>query len=80
MLDIYNALLMSILIGALRISGVAPTRGLFKKFLSEGESSLLGEVKIRKDVILDMEKLRSNMEKIPPEKRGGYLKEISVPL
>ncbi len=75
MLDIYNTLLMSISISASRISGIAPTRGLFKKFLPGGDFPLLSEVEIKKDVTLDVEKLRSNMEKIPPEERGEYLKE-----
>lgn len=74
--DIYKALFLSISIGASTVSGVAPTRGMLRRCLSQTEfGGFLKGVSIQKDATLDFRKLKENFEKLPPKKREHMIKE-----
>jgi predicted regulator of Ras-like GTPase activity (Roadblock/LC7/MglB family) len=69
-LDIYNAIFMAMSIGASKIMGVAPARGLTKKFLpAEQCKKLLDGVDVKNNSTIDFEKIKENALKIPVEER-----------
>ncbi|AEG18729.1 roadblock/LC7 domain-containing protein [Methanobacterium paludis] len=69
-LDIYNALFMAMSIGASKIMGVAPARGLTKKFLpAEQCKKLLDGVDVKNNSTIDFDKIKENALKIPVEER-----------
>jgi predicted regulator of Ras-like GTPase activity (Roadblock/LC7/MglB family) len=69
-LDIYNAIFMAMSIGASKIMGVAPARGLTKKFLpAEQCKKLLDGVDVKNNSTIDFDKIKENALKIPVEER-----------
>ncbi len=69
-LDIYNAIFMAMSIGASKIMGVAPARGLTKKFLPiEQCKKLLDGVDVKNNSTIDFDKIKENALKIPVEER-----------
>ena len=69
-LDIYEAIFRAMSIGASKIMGVAPARGLTQKFLpSENCKKLLDGVNVKSNSTIDFNKIRENAMKIPVEER-----------
>jgi predicted regulator of Ras-like GTPase activity (Roadblock/LC7/MglB family) len=69
-LDIYEAIFRAMSIGASKIMGVAPARGLTQKFLPlEHCKKLLDGVNVRSNSTIDFEKIRENANKIPVKDR-----------
>lgn len=74
--DIYKALFLSLSIGAAKVSGVAPTRGMLRRYLPQKECTvLLDGVDIKPDATLDFNKLKENISKLPPAEREQFLKD-----
>jgi predicted regulator of Ras-like GTPase activity (Roadblock/LC7/MglB family) len=69
-LDIYESIFRAMSIGASKIMGVAPARGLTQKFLPLEECKiLLDGVKVKSNSTIDFNKIRENVAKIPVEER-----------
>jgi predicted regulator of Ras-like GTPase activity (Roadblock/LC7/MglB family) len=69
-LNIYESIFMAMSIGASKIMGVTPTRGLNRKFLPvEQCKKLLDGVDVNNNSTIDFEKIRENAERIPPKER-----------
>ena len=69
-LNIYNAIFVAMSIGASKIMGVAPARGLTKKFLPvEQCQKLLNGVDVKNNSTIDFGKIKENALKIPVEER-----------
>ncbi len=69
-LDIYEAVFRAMSIGASKIMGVAPARGLTQKFLPSQECErLLNGVEVRSNSTLNFDKIRENASKIKLENR-----------
>lgn len=69
-LDIYEAIFLAMSIGASKIMGVAPARGLTKKFLPvEACQKLLDGVSVKSNSTVDFDKIRENVQKIPSDER-----------
>ncbi len=69
-LDIYESILRAMSIGASKIMGVAPARGLTQKFLPLEECKmLLDGVKVKNNSTIDFNKIRENVAEIPVEER-----------
>ncbi len=69
-LDIYEAIFLAMSIGASKIMGVAPARGMTKKFLPvESCQKLLDGVSVKSNSTVDFDKIRENAQKIPPDER-----------
>jgi len=69
-LDIYEAVFRAMSIGASKIMGVAPARGLTQKFLPSQECErLLNGVKVESNSTLNFDKIRENASKIKLENR-----------
>ena len=69
-LDIYESIFRAMSIGASKIMGVAPARGLTQKFLPLEECKiLLDGVKVKSNSTIDFNKIRKNVAKIPVEER-----------
>ncbi len=69
-LDIYESIFRAMSIGASKIMGVAPARGLTQKFLPLEECKiLLDGVKVKSNSTIDFNKIRENVAKIPVEDR-----------
>lgn len=69
-LDIYEAIFRAMSIGASKIMGVAPARGLTQKFLPlEHCKKLLDGVNVKSNSTIDFDKIRENANKIPVEER-----------
>ncbi|MBN2014941.1 MAG: hypothetical protein JW778_07160 [Candidatus Altiarchaeota archaeon] len=74
--EIYKVVFLSLSVGAARVSGVAPTRGMIKRCLSRVRChDLLEGVAIQRDATLDFKKLKENLERIPPKDRERAIKE-----
>jgi predicted regulator of Ras-like GTPase activity (Roadblock/LC7/MglB family) len=74
--DIYKALFLSLSIGAAKVSGVAPTRGMLKRYLPQSECSVfLDGVGIQPNATLDFKRLKENLDRLPPAERERVLKE-----
>jgi predicted regulator of Ras-like GTPase activity (Roadblock/LC7/MglB family) len=69
-LDIYESIFRAMSIGASKIMGVAPARGLTQKFLPLEECKvLLDGVKVKSNSTIDFKKIRENVSEIPLEER-----------
>ncbi len=73
-LDIYEAVFLAMSIGASKIMGVSPARGLIKRFLplDECKTLLLG-VDVKSNSVVDFNKIRENAENIPLSERENTL-------
>lgn len=78
-IEIYEALFLAMAIGASKIMGVSPARGLTKQFLPSSEcKELLDGVDVKSNAVIDFEALRANAEKIKVEDREDvFLKDFS---
>ncbi len=75
-LKIYESILLAMSIGASKIMGVAPARGLTRKFLPVEECrKLLDGVDVKNNSTIDFEKIRENAEKIPLSERETSFKD-----
>ncbi len=75
-LDIYEAIFRAMSIGASKIMGVAPARGLTQKFLpSEHCKKLLDGVGVKSNSTIDFNKIRENANKIAVENRETQFTE-----
>lgn len=73
-LDIYEAIFLAMSIGASKIMGVAPARGLIRRFLPvEDCKSLLKDVEVESNSAIDFDKIRENAENIPLDERVDTL-------
>lgn len=73
-LDIYEAIFLAMSIGASKIMGVAPARGLIRRFLPvEDCKSLLKDVEVESNSAIDFDKIRENAENIPLDERANTL-------
>ena len=69
-LDIYESIFRAMSIGASKIMGVAPARGLTQKFLPLKDcKELLEGVKVESNSTIDFKKIRENAIKIPKDER-----------
>ena len=69
-LDIYESIFRAMSIGASKIMGVAPARGLTQKFLPlEHCKKLLDGVKVKSNSTIDFRRIRENVANIPVEER-----------
>ncbi|MEN6328884.1 MAG: roadblock/LC7 domain-containing protein [Methanobacteriaceae archaeon] len=78
-IEIYETLFLAMAIGASKIMGVSPARGLTKQFLPSSEcKELLEGVDIKSNAVIDFEALRINVEKIEVEDRESvFLRDFS---
>lgn len=73
-LDIYESIFLAMSIGASKIMGVAPARGLIKKFLPLDEcKTLLKDVEVKSNSAIDFNKIRENSKAIPLAERENTL-------
>lgn len=73
-LDIYESIFLAMSLGASKIMGVAPARGLTKKFLpSESCKKLLVGVDVKTNSVIDFKTIRENAAKISIESREKTL-------
>ncbi|GAB4309755.1 MAG: roadblock/LC7 domain-containing protein [Methanobacteriaceae archaeon] len=73
-LDIYEAIFLAMSLGASKIMGVAPARGLTKKFLPlESCKKLLVGVDVKTNSVIDFNTIRENASKISIESREKTL-------
>jgi predicted regulator of Ras-like GTPase activity (Roadblock/LC7/MglB family) len=76
LLKIYESIFLAMSIGASKIMGVAPARGLTRKFLPVEECrKLLDGVDVKNNSTIDFVKIRENAEKIPVSEREESFKE-----
>jgi len=76
LLKIYESIFLAMYIGASKIMGVAPARGLTRKFLPvEDCKILLDGVDVKNNSAIDFVKIRENAEKIPLSDREQIFKE-----
>lgn len=70
-LDIYRSIFLAMSIGAGKIMGLAPAKGLTKKFLPVEEyPQLLEGVGVKNNSTIDFSKIKENAEKIPVTERS----------
>jgi len=73
-LDIYEAIFLAMSIGASKIMGVSPARGLIQRFLPvEDCKSILNDVNVKSNSAIDFDKIRENAEDIPLNEREDTL-------
>ncbi|MEN4017272.1 MAG: roadblock/LC7 domain-containing protein [Methanobacterium sp.] len=73
-LDIYESIFLAMSIGASKIMGVSPARGLIKRFLPlEDCKTLLKGVEVKSNSSIDFDKIRENSKNIPLDKREKTL-------
>ncbi|WP_414469449.1 roadblock/LC7 domain-containing protein [Methanobacterium sp. ACI-7] len=73
-LDIYESIFLAMSIGASKIMGVAPARGLIKKFLPLDEcKTLLKDVEVKSNSAIDFDKIRENSKDIHLAERESIL-------
>ena len=73
-LDIYESIFLAMSIGASKIMGVSPTRGLIKQFLPlEDCKTLLDNVDVKNNSVVDFDRIRENAENIPLNERENTL-------
>lgn len=76
LLEIYEYIFLAMSIGASKIMGVAPARGLTRKFLPVDDyKTLLDGVDVKNNSAIDFDKIRENVEKIPVSEREKTFKE-----
>jgi predicted regulator of Ras-like GTPase activity (Roadblock/LC7/MglB family) len=78
-IEIYETLFLAMAIGASKIMGVSPARGLTKQFLPSSEcKQLLEGVDVKSNAVIDFDALKKNAEKIAIEDREEvFLKDFS---
>jgi predicted regulator of Ras-like GTPase activity (Roadblock/LC7/MglB family) len=78
-IEIYEALFLAMAIGASKIMGVSPARGLTKQFLPYSEcKELLEGVDVKSNAVIDFDAVRVNIEKITVEDQEGvFLRDFS---
>ncbi len=70
-IDIYEYIMRAMSIGASKIMGVAPARGMLKKSLPYKElPQLLAGVDVKNNSVIEFEKIRENLDKYPTENRS----------
>lgn len=73
-LDIYESIFLAMSIGASKIMGVSPARGLIKRFLPlEDCKTLLKGVEVKNNSAIDFDKIRENSKDIPLGEREKKL-------
>jgi predicted regulator of Ras-like GTPase activity (Roadblock/LC7/MglB family) len=76
LLKIYESIFLAMSIGASKIMGVAPARGLTRKFLPVEECKiLLDGVDVKNNSSIDFVKIKGNADKIPLSEREKVFKE-----
>jgi predicted regulator of Ras-like GTPase activity (Roadblock/LC7/MglB family) len=76
LLKIYESIFLAMSIGASKIMGVAPARGLTRKFLPVEECKiLLDGVDVKNNSSIDFVKIKENADKIPLSDREKVFKE-----
>jgi predicted regulator of Ras-like GTPase activity (Roadblock/LC7/MglB family) len=69
-LEIYEAIFLAMALGAAKIMGTAPARGLTKRFLPFEEcQTLLNDVDLKSNATIDFSQIKKNVEKIPVTER-----------
>ncbi len=78
-LDIYESIFLAMSMGAAKIMGVAPARGLTKKFLPfEKCRRLLENVDLKSNATIDFAQIKKNAEGIPlPEREEIFIKDFN---
>ncbi len=78
-IEIYEAIFMAMAIGASKIMGVYPARGLTKQFLPSSKcKELLEGVDVKSNAVIDFDALRVNAEKIEVQDRESvFLRDFS---
>ena len=78
-IEIYEAIFMAMAIGASKIMGVYPARGLTKQFLPSSEcKELLEGVDVKSNAVIDFDALRVNALKIKVEDRESvFIRDFS---
>ena len=75
-LDIYESIFLAMSIGASKIMGVSPARGLIKRFLPLKDcKTLLKDVDVKSNSSIDFDKIRENSKDIPLDEREKTLIE-----
>lgn len=73
-LNIYESVFLAMSIGASKIMGVSPARGLIKRFLPlDGCKTLLDGVDVKSNSVVDFDKIKENAENIPLNERSNIL-------
>ncbi len=73
-LDVYESIFLAMSIGASKIMGVSPARGLIKRFLPlEDCKTILKDVDVKSNSAIDFDKIRENVEDIPLDEREKTL-------
>lgn len=73
-LDIYESIFLAMSIGASKIMGVSPARGLIKRFLPlEDCKTILKDVDVKSNSAIDFDKIRENVEDISLDEREKTL-------
>jgi predicted regulator of Ras-like GTPase activity (Roadblock/LC7/MglB family) len=78
-LEIYEAIFLAMALGAAKIMGTAPARGLTKKFLPFEEcQKLLNGVDLKSNATIDFSQIRKNAEKISiAEREETFISDFS---
>lgn len=78
-LNIYEAIFRAMSIGASKIMGVAPARGLTRKFLPLQEcKKLLKDVDVKSNSTIDFEKIKENAASIPiSERENSFIEDFT---
>jgi predicted regulator of Ras-like GTPase activity (Roadblock/LC7/MglB family) len=73
-LDVYESIFLAMSIGASKIMGVSPARGLIKRFLPlEDCKIILKDVDVKSNSSIDFDKIRENVEDISLDEREKTL-------
>jgi len=78
-LDIYEAIFLAMAMGAAKIMGVAPARGLTKQFLPfEKCPKLLHNVELKSNATINFDQIKKNATDIPlPEREKVFIQDFS---
>ncbi|MDO5836589.1 MAG: hypothetical protein Q4P17_08760, partial [Methanobacterium sp.] len=78
-LDIYESIFLAMSMGAAKIMGVAPARGLTKQFLPFEEfKRLLENVDLKSNATIDFAQIKKNTEEIPlPEREEIFIQDFN---
>jgi len=78
-LDIYESIFLAMSMGAAKIMGVAPARGLTKQFLPfEKCKRLLENVDLKSNATIDFAQIKKNAEEIPiPEREEIFIQDFN---
>ena len=69
-LEIYKSIFMAMSIGASKIMGVAPARGLTRRFLPSKQCpKLLNGVDVKSNSTIDFDRIKENAQKVPVKER-----------